>query len=76
LPCRDSLAIIRAVTGLSASLGITTTAEGVESREQLDRVRAEGCTEAQGFLFSEPKPAQEIKALIEAAHRRPVAAVA
>ncbi|MCB1547374.1 MAG: EAL domain-containing protein, partial [Hyphomicrobiaceae bacterium] len=42
---RSSLAIIRAVTGLSASLGIGTTAEGVETRAQYDRVKAEGCTE-------------------------------
>jgi predicted signal transduction protein with EAL and GGDEF domain len=42
----DCMAIIRAVTGLGASLGIATTAEGVETRAQLDRLRAEGCTEA------------------------------
>ena len=72
----SSVAIIRVATGLSASLGMITTAEGVESREQLDRVRAEGCTEAQGFLFSEPKPANEIKSILEAAHPQAIAAVA
>ena len=56
----DCAAIIRAVAGLGASLGIATTAEGVETSEQLDRLRAEGCTEAQGFLFSKPRPAAEI----------------
>jgi len=50
----DSLAIIKAVIGLGRSLGIATTAEGVETEAQLDIVRAEGCTEAQGFLFSVP----------------------
>jgi EAL domain-containing protein (putative c-di-GMP-specific phosphodiesterase class I) len=61
----SSLAIIRAVTGLSASLGIVTTAEGVETREQLDRIRAEGCTEVQGFLFSEARPATEVPGLLK-----------
>jgi EAL domain-containing protein (putative c-di-GMP-specific phosphodiesterase class I) len=60
----DRMAIIRAVTGLGASLGIATTAEGVETRAQLDRLRAEGCTEAQGFLFSAPCPAADVMALI------------
>ena len=50
----DSLAIVRAVTGLGAALGMTTTAEGVETSEQLDCLRKEGCTEVQGFLFSRP----------------------
>jgi diguanylate cyclase (GGDEF)-like protein len=61
----SSLAIIRAVTGLSASLGMVTTAEGVETNEQLDRVRAEGCTEVQGFLFSAARPAAEVSVLIK-----------
>ena len=58
------MAIIRAGPGSSASLGISTTAEGVETREQLERLRAEGCTEAQGFLFSPPRPAAELAALL------------
>ena len=52
----DSRAIVRAVTDLARSLGMTTTAEGVERREQLQQLYVEGCTEAQGFLFSIPKP--------------------
>jgi diguanylate cyclase (GGDEF)-like protein len=60
----NSLAIIRAVTGLSESLGMVTTAEGVETKEQLDRVRIEGCTEVQGYLFSRPKPASEVKDML------------
>jgi EAL domain-containing protein (putative c-di-GMP-specific phosphodiesterase class I) len=56
----DSLAIIRAVVGLSSSLGITTTAEGVETKEQLERLTSEGCNEVQGFLFSPPRPAAEV----------------
>jgi diguanylate cyclase (GGDEF)-like protein len=58
----DSLAIIRAVTGLGAALGMTTTAEGVETSAQLDCLRNEGCNEVQGFLFSKPlSPAQLVE---------------
>jgi diguanylate cyclase (GGDEF)-like protein len=60
----SSLAVIRAVAGLSASLGIATTAEGVETREQLDRLRAEGYREVQGYFFSPPRPACEIEDLL------------
>jgi diguanylate cyclase (GGDEF)-like protein len=60
----DCLAIIRAVTKLGASLGMITTAEGVETKEQLEILRAEGCTQAQGYLFSRPRPVAEIPALL------------
>src|SRR6202042_3040132 len=50
-------AIVQAVIGLGRSLGMTTTAEGVETEAQLDLVCKEGCTEVQGFLFSVPLPA-------------------
>ena len=60
----DSLAIVRAVIAMSASLGIATTAEGVETREQLEQLGMEGCTEAQGYFFNPPRPATEIKALL------------
>jgi diguanylate cyclase (GGDEF)-like protein len=56
----DSMAIVRAVTGLGKSLGITTTAEGVETSEQLALLRTEGCTEVQGFLLSQPVSAAAI----------------
>jgi EAL domain-containing protein (putative c-di-GMP-specific phosphodiesterase class I) len=70
----SSMAIIRAVTGLSASLGMVTTAEGVETIEQLERIRAEGCTEVQGFLISEPRPAAEVAGLLAKYGRTIVAA--
>jgi EAL domain-containing protein (putative c-di-GMP-specific phosphodiesterase class I) len=64
LPAKqDSVAIVRAVVGLSSSLGITTTAEGVETEEQLASLTAEGCNEFQGFLFSLPKTAADIARL-------------
>ncbi|GJE39132.1 EAL domain-containing protein (putative c-di-GMP-specific phosphodiesterase class I) [Methylobacterium persicinum] len=56
--------IVRAVISLGASLGMTTTAEGVETEAQLARLRAEGCDEVQGFLFSRPVPIQDVAALI------------
>jgi diguanylate cyclase (GGDEF)-like protein/PAS domain S-box-containing protein len=60
----DCMAIIRAVVGLGTSLGIATTAEGVETPEQLERLRAEGCTEVQGFLFSPPRRASDVAKLL------------
>ena len=60
----ESMAIVRAITGLGKSLGISTTAEGVETREQLRLLRAEGCTEVQGYLFSPPCPAAEVETLL------------
>jgi EAL domain-containing protein (putative c-di-GMP-specific phosphodiesterase class I) len=70
----DSMAIVRAVTGLGRSLGISTTAEGVETSEQLAVLRVEGCTEVQGFLFNLPRPASEIEQLLaQTARRRGVA---
>ncbi|MEH3116232.1 MAG: EAL domain-containing protein [Methylorubrum populi] len=57
-------AIIRAIVSLGASLGITTLVEGVETEPQLATVRAEGAQEVQGYLFSPPRPAHEIAALL------------
>ena len=65
----ESVAIIRAVAGLGLSFGMATTAEGVETREQLRRLRAEGCTEVQGYLFSAPKPAREIRSMLRRIRR-------
>jgi len=60
----DCVAIVRAISGLGRSLNITTTAEGVETMDQLDWLRAEGCNQVQGFLFSAAKPASEIEQLL------------
>jgi diguanylate cyclase (GGDEF)-like protein len=71
----DSMAIIRAVTSLGTSLGMTTTGEGVETQEELDYLKKEGCTQAQGYFYSRPKPATEISAMLasQATHIKAVA---
>jgi len=61
----DSMAIIRAVTGLGRSLGIVTTAEGVENDAQLELLRREGCNQAQGYLFSKPRPASDVTIMLD-----------
>jgi diguanylate cyclase (GGDEF)-like protein len=57
----SSLNIVRAVAALANGMGMTATAEGVETAEQLHSIASEGCTEMQGFLFSKPLPAAEIE---------------
>jgi len=59
--------IVRAVAGLGISLGMLTTAEGVETLEQLRQLRREGCTEVQGYLFSRPCPKEDIPAILDRA---------
>jgi diguanylate cyclase (GGDEF)-like protein len=60
----DSLAIVRAVIAMGSGLGIATTAEGVETAEQFKQLKLEGCTEVQGYLFSPPRPAADVKGLL------------
>ena len=57
-------AIIRAITALGVSLGMSTIAEGVETTDQLGRIRAGGCTSVQGYLFSKPVPIGEVERVI------------
>jgi diguanylate cyclase (GGDEF)-like protein/PAS domain S-box-containing protein len=71
---KDAIAIIHAVSGLGASLGMMTTVEGVETKKQLELVRAEGCTEVQGFLFSRPQPASEVPRMLSRLRRKSQAA--
>jgi diguanylate cyclase (GGDEF)-like protein/PAS domain S-box-containing protein len=70
-----SLAIVQAVVGIAKSRNITTTAEGVETAEQLESLRTIGCNEAQGYLFSPPRPAAEVPQFFSALADR-IAAVA
>jgi EAL domain-containing protein (putative c-di-GMP-specific phosphodiesterase class I) len=69
----DAMAIVRAVTGLGKSLGISTTAEGVETNDQLALLRSEGCTEVQGYLFSPPRPREEVESMLSKGRARIVA---
>jgi diguanylate cyclase (GGDEF)-like protein len=59
-----SLAIVRAIAGLGVSFGMTTTAEGVETEEQVRCLKLEGCVEVQGYLYSKPVPAGEVAGLL------------
>jgi predicted signal transduction protein with EAL and GGDEF domain len=59
----DCATIIRAVAGLGTDLGMETTAEGVESEAQFMAVRDHGCTHVQGFFFSRPLPADQLRGL-------------
>jgi diguanylate cyclase (GGDEF)-like protein/PAS domain S-box-containing protein len=64
-----SFAIVQSVARLARVLKVPTTAEGIETKEQLELVRAAGCTEFQGYLFSAPRPAGEIAHLLRPATR-------
>jgi len=57
----EPLAIVNAVAGLAKCLNMTSTAEGVETREQMEVLQSIGCTEMQGYLFSKARPAGEIR---------------
>lgn len=61
----DSVAIIHAIVDLGTALGMSVTAEGVETAEQLRLLRAESCAEVQGYLFSVPVSAVEVPVLID-----------
>ncbi|QKJ87149.1 EAL domain-containing protein [Paramixta manurensis] len=61
---RESMAIIRAIAGLGASLGMIITAEGIETAGQLRKVQAEGCDEIQGYYLSRPLPADKLGELL------------
>ncbi|WP_410712137.1 putative bifunctional diguanylate cyclase/phosphodiesterase [Bradyrhizobium sp. BEA-2-5] len=63
---REAQAIIRSIVSLGKGLGVTITAEGVETEAELSCLRAEGCHEGQGFLFSKARPNAEIVSLLKA----------
>jgi len=65
----EDKAIVSAIIGMAASLGLQTIAEGVETAGQLDHLRAMGCDEVQGFHFSRPVPADAFAAFVQAALR-------
>jgi EAL domain-containing protein (putative c-di-GMP-specific phosphodiesterase class I) len=63
---RDAQAIVRSIISLGAGLGVTITAEGVETEAELSCLRSEGCQEGQGFLFSQARPSADVIGLLEA----------
>ena len=63
---REAQAIIRSIVSLGKGLGVTITAEGVETEAELSCLRAEGCHEGQGFLFSRARPNEDIVRLLQA----------
>ena len=64
----DAAAIMRAIVDLGHRLGKGIVVEGVETQDQLERVRREGCNEVQGFIFSRPLPAVDARAFVRARH--------
>jgi diguanylate cyclase (GGDEF)-like protein/PAS domain S-box-containing protein len=68
--------IVQAVVNIAAASNMTTVAEGVETEAQREMLRALGCTQMQGYLFSAPKPAAEVRKLFGMGNAVPVAAVA
>jgi diguanylate cyclase (GGDEF)-like protein len=56
----DCLAIVQSIASLGANLGMSTVAEGVETEDQFQQIRAAGCTEVQGYYFGRPKPTHEL----------------
>jgi diguanylate cyclase (GGDEF)-like protein/PAS domain S-box-containing protein len=63
---RDAQAIVRSIISLGTGLGVTITAEGVETEAELSCLRTEGCHEGQGFLFSRARPNAEVVSLLKA----------
>ena len=61
---QDSVVIVHAIADLAHKLGMTTTAEGVETQEHLEMLRTAGCTEIQGYLISTPQPSANLPALL------------
>lgn len=62
----EDWAIVNAIIRMASSLGMQTIAEGVETQEQLDALRAQGCDEVQGYFCSRPLPAQECEKFLRA----------
>lgn len=62
---RESAAVVRGIVALAREIGLPTTAEGIETQEQLDFVRVCGCTHAQGFLLGRPVQGHEIAQIEE-----------
>jgi len=64
---KENIAIVKAITDIANSLNMSTVAEGVETQEELDAVRQQGCNEVQGYLYSPPLPLNEINKMLKTA---------
>jgi EAL domain-containing protein (putative c-di-GMP-specific phosphodiesterase class I) len=64
----EHMAIVSAIINLAKALRIFVVAEGVEDEDQAARLQALGCDEAQGYLFSRPRPADEVAELLAIGH--------
>ncbi|MBV8819160.1 MAG: bifunctional diguanylate cyclase/phosphodiesterase [Acidobacteriaceae bacterium] len=62
-------AIVRAITAMGHSLGVRTVAEGVEEHEQMERLKHDGCSVVQGYLYGRPVPVSEVPAVISKLYR-------
>ena len=60
----DASPIVQAVVNIAASRNMITTAEGVETEQQKALLKQLGCTQMQGYLFSKPRPASEVRRLL------------
>ena len=75
-PCSrsDCQAIVASLAELAAKLGMSTTAEGIETVEQLELVKRLGCTEGQGYLLGKPQSILSTLAALERQHAQEAAA--
>jgi len=71
----ESMALVRMIASLGATLGVKTTAEGVETAGELESIRDAGCTEIQGYWLSRPIPANEIPTLMKNLSRTQLQAI-
>ena len=65
----DDRAIVKATIDMAHAVGLTVVAEGVETREQEEHLRALGCDRAQGFLYARPQPAEAIADVLRASRQ-------
>jgi len=73
---REDTAIVTATLAFASALDLSVTAEGVETQDQLERLKALGCQQAQGFLFSRPVPADGVAALLDGSPGMPLRSTA
>ncbi len=58
---KSNASLVRAIISMARTLGLNTIAEGVETQEQLDFLRAEGCEKVQGYFLGRPMPSEQLE---------------